>query len=233
MPKRPAIPAPSFLNSVPHSHLSDQPTDRPVEDGRKPRLSKKTPAETVPQNRVYRFPFHPLLQIKVPHRNSVPCSLSPDGPNGREHMKKDLPATASAKMDTSKVLDMWETRGVSEKGDGRKRLFGERRGRGGAELNSLASRSPGEQNTKKRKSLEHTAVDARLLGDQHLAVLSVLTSRDDSLAKEFGPGLLVLDGIKHLLCGGVLMIWAVVGSSLDVGFCDGPAACSTARRVLV
>ena len=102
-----------------------------------------------------------------------------------------------------------------------------------AQLNSSASRSPGERKTKRRKSLEHTAVDARLLGNQYLAVLSVLTSRDDSLAKEFGPGLLVLDGIKHLLCGGVLRIWAVVGSALDVDFCDGSAACSTGRRVLV
>ena len=63
--------------------------------------SKKMLAETVPKGRVYRFPFHPLLQIKVPHRNSVPCSLSPDGPNGRAHMKKDLPATVSVNMDTS------------------------------------------------------------------------------------------------------------------------------------
>jgi hypothetical protein len=38
-------------------------------------------------------PFQSLLQMKVRQRNSVPCSLSPDGPNGRAHMKKDLPAS--------------------------------------------------------------------------------------------------------------------------------------------
>lgn len=40
-------------------------------------------------------PFQSLLHMNVRHRNSVPCSLSPDGPNGREHMKKDLPACGS------------------------------------------------------------------------------------------------------------------------------------------
>ncbi len=146
-------------------------------------------------------------------------------------MKKDLPATVSVNMDTSKVLDKKGTRGGRTGEDcpmgRRETIRGVQIGDGGAELNS------GEQNMKNRKSPEHTAVDARLLGNQHLAVLSVLTPRDDPLAKEFRPGLLVLDGIKNLLCGGVLRIWAVVGSALDVGFRDGTAACSTGRKGLV
>ena len=116
MPKRPAVTAPSFFDSVPSNHLSDQPTDRPGEDGREPWPSKNMTAETVPKGRVYRFPFHPLLQIKVPHRNSVPCSLSPDGPNGRAHIKKDLPATVLARMNTVKELNREETSGGSEMG---------------------------------------------------------------------------------------------------------------------
>lgn len=49
--------------------------------------------------RVYCRPFQSLLQMKVRQRNSVPCSLSPEGPSGRAHMKKDLPVTVSAEME--------------------------------------------------------------------------------------------------------------------------------------
>ena len=37
--------------------------------------------------------------MKVRQRNSVPCSLSPEGPNGRAHMKKDLPGEGVSQMD--------------------------------------------------------------------------------------------------------------------------------------
>lgn len=32
-----------------------------------------------------------MLQIKVLHLHSVPCSLAPDGPSDLGHIKKDLP----------------------------------------------------------------------------------------------------------------------------------------------
>lgn len=48
-------------------------------------------------------PFQSLLQMKVRQRNSVPCSLSPDGPSGRAHMKKDLPTNNVSKGPCNKL----------------------------------------------------------------------------------------------------------------------------------